>query len=96
MEFLLSVLVPDSFYDSVATVVIFTFYVFLFLIGVSERFLSLYGVCFSGGRSKRRRRAIPARDTFGLLYVAFVGAGLCGYVKNDVTGGMIRKDFNVI
>ncbi len=40
MEFLLSVLVPDSFYDFVATVVIFTFYVFLFLIGVSERFLS--------------------------------------------------------
>ncbi|ECG8257534.1 hypothetical protein FO131_06445 [Salmonella bongori] len=48
MEFLLSVLVPDSFYDFVATVVIFTFYVFLFLIGVSERFLSLYGVSFQG------------------------------------------------
>lgn len=40
MDFMLSVLVPDSFYDFVATVVIFTLYVFLFLIGVSERFRS--------------------------------------------------------
>lgn len=40
MDFLSSVLVPASLNDFIATFIIFSLYIFLFLIGVSERFRS--------------------------------------------------------